>query len=200
MTQFVHAPLRAFQPAAAIAAAYLRVKISSSGTISTAAATDFAIGTIEAIASGATDTPKPVRLRSAEGTVKMVANGAIAKGALVYGAAGGKVSATDNGNLEGIAFDSASADGDVIEVMRIAGGGPLPASLTDYGTVIMSAKVAPITDNTGGTASSTAAAITAGASYAQADIVAIKNILASILATMNNDLSNRTNAGQMSPT
>lgn len=44
---------------------------------------------------------------------------------------------------------------------------------------------AAITDNTGGTASATLAAITAGASYAQADMVAVKNALATIAAKLN---------------
>lgn len=39
-----------------------------------------------------------------------------------------------------------------------------------------------LTDNTGGTASNTVAAITAGSSYAQADLTAIKNGLASVIA------------------
>lgn len=39
-----------------------------------------------------------------------------------------------------------------------------------------------LTDSTGGTASNTLAAITAGASYAQADLTAIKNALASLAA------------------
>jgi hypothetical protein len=42
-----------------------------------------------------------------------------------------------------------------------------------------------ITDSTGGTASATFAAIAAGASYAQADIVAIKNALAQIAVSLN---------------
>ena len=42
--------------------------------------------------------------------------------------------------------------------------------------------IADLTDSTGGTASSTLAAITAGATYAQADITAIKNGLASLAA------------------
>lgn len=42
-----------------------------------------------------------------------------------------------------------------------------------------------ITDSTGGTPATTAAAITAGGSYAQADIVAIKNALSSILRQTN---------------
>jgi hypothetical protein len=42
-----------------------------------------------------------------------------------------------------------------------------------------------ITDSTGGTATLTLAAITAGASYAQADATAIKNALASLAAAHN---------------
>lgn len=46
-------------------------------------------------------------------------------------------------------------------------------------------QVATITDNTGGTVSTTLAAIAAGATYAQSDIVAIKDALASIAAILN---------------
>lgn len=42
-----------------------------------------------------------------------------------------------------------------------------------------------ITDSTGGTASTTFAAITAGSSYAQADMVAVKNALAEIAKVLN---------------
>jgi hypothetical protein len=41
-----------------------------------------------------------------------------------------------------------------------------------------------LTDNTGGTVSTTLAAITAGASYAQADMVAAKNAIASLKAEL----------------
>jgi hypothetical protein len=47
------------------------------------------------------------------------------------------------------------------------------------------ANQAAITDSTGGTASLTLAAIAAGAAYTQADMVAVKNALASIAATHN---------------
>jgi len=42
-----------------------------------------------------------------------------------------------------------------------------------------------ITDSTGGTASTTFAAITAGATYAQADMVAVKNALSQIALSLN---------------
>jgi hypothetical protein len=51
--------------------------------------------------------------------------------------------------------------------------------------VAQAARAGQITDNTGGSATTTFAAITAGASYAQADMVACKNALASIAAQYN---------------
>jgi len=51
--------------------------------------------------------------------------------------------------------------------------------------IAASKSVTALTDNTGGTASGTLASITAGTSYAQADIVAIKNALASINAKLS---------------
>lgn len=45
--------------------------------------------------------------------------------------------------------------------------------------------VAPLTDSTGGTVGSPLAAITAGASYAQADMVAVKNAIATLNAQIN---------------
>jgi len=42
-----------------------------------------------------------------------------------------------------------------------------------------------LTDNTGGTAAATFAAITAGGAYAQADMVAVKNALAQVVLNFN---------------
>ena len=50
---------------------------------------------------------------------------------------------------------------------------------------IASRTAAALTNNTGGTVSTTLAAITAGASYAQADMTAVKNALASIADQLN---------------
>ena len=50
---------------------------------------------------------------------------------------------------------------------------------------IGTAAASQLTDNTGGTASTTVAAITAGAAYAQADMTAVKNGLASIIKQLN---------------
>lgn len=49
----------------------------------------------------------------------------------------------------------------------------------------LTAAVKSITDNTGGTVGVTHAGITAGASYAQADMVAVKNAIASLTAITN---------------
>jgi hypothetical protein len=46
-----------------------------------------------------------------------------------------------------------------------------------------------IVDSTGGTATNTIAAITAGATYAQADLTAVKNGLASVTAKVNTILT-----------
>lgn len=50
------------------------------------------------------------------------------------------------------------------------------------GSVDPQASPTALTDSTGGTASGTLAAITAGSSYAQADMTAVKNALASLAA------------------
>jgi hypothetical protein len=50
------------------------------------------------------------------GTVKMKAAVAIAKGALVYGGAAGKVNVTNTNCLEGMAVEASTADNDIIEV------------------------------------------------------------------------------------
>jgi hypothetical protein len=54
---------------------------------------------------------------------------------------------------------------------------------------VRSAAVTHLTDNSGGTASSTIAAIAAGAGYTQADMVAVKNALATLAAKQNLILS-----------
>lgn len=52
------------------------------------------------------------------GTSFVVANGAIAAGADLYGAANGKV-ASSGTVLEGVALEASTADGDIIEAMLI---------------------------------------------------------------------------------
>lgn len=58
----------------------------------------------------------PAFLVNRGGTVKMKAAVAIAKGALVYGGAAGKVNVTNTNCLEGMAVEASTADLDIIEV------------------------------------------------------------------------------------
>lgn len=99
--------------------AYVLAKLASGeAVVATATATDEAVGvTTEGVAAGAL---VGIRLLSS-GTTKIVASGAIAAGAVVYQAAGGKVSAlpvaAGTYRRVGIALNAAAADGDVIEVL-----------------------------------------------------------------------------------
>jgi len=119
MSQFVETNLKAFTAGAAIDQ-YLRVKLAS-GVLQVATAADQALGTVE-VESFASGDVVPVRLYSAVGSRKMVASVAITAGNLVYSAAGGKIAATGT-VVEGIALETSTADGDIIEVMSVAGGG-----------------------------------------------------------------------------
>lgn len=115
MTQFVETNTKMFTAAAAIAQ-YARVH-GSSAKVAVSGAADLDLGTLEKQVFADGDTVA-VRLRNAKGTVKMIAAGAIAQFAEVYGAAAGKVNDVRNGNPIGFALDAASADGDIIEVLR----------------------------------------------------------------------------------
>lgn len=119
MSQFVETPTKTFTAGAAISQ-FARVKIAS-GVLAVAVAgtTDdgVEIGTLEAESFASGDV-RPVRLRSAQGSCKMIASGAITKGVAVYGAAAGKVSASVSGNPIGIALETTTADGDIVEVLR----------------------------------------------------------------------------------
>lgn len=114
MSQYVEGPVRADTAAGAVAK-YLRVK--TPGAVAAAGALDQGFGTMDrdCLAAG----PCSVRLRTAQGTRKMVAAAAITAGNLVYGAASGKVSSVANPNVIGVAMEAATADGDVIEVMSL---------------------------------------------------------------------------------
>jgi hypothetical protein len=113
MAQFIEGPCKAFTSGAAIGQ-YLRVTLSS-GTLALAGADAPGIGTTETPSFAASE-PQTVRLWSAQGTRKVVASAAITAGAIVYAGAAGKVSASGNHAL-GRALESATADGDIIEMM-----------------------------------------------------------------------------------
>jgi len=105
--------VKAFKAAEALAA-FRRVKLDSSADIVYADARDDCIGSTEAAVADATN--GNVRLKSASGTRKITASGAISIGDKIYGADDGKVTATPNGIAFGIALEAATADDDVIEV------------------------------------------------------------------------------------
>jgi hypothetical protein len=112
MAQYFETPVIPETAAGAIAA-HLRVK--TSGALVVAGATDVELGTMDSpcVAAGTCS----VRLRNAQGTQKMVASEAITLNATVYAAANGKVAASGT-IVVGTARSAASADNDVIEVLR----------------------------------------------------------------------------------
>ncbi|MDD5657872.1 MAG: DUF2190 family protein [Elusimicrobia bacterium] len=122
MGQYVDTNTRSFTAGETIAQ-HLRVKLSA-GVLAVAGAADSELGTVlnRAVSGDAV----AVRLRTAAGTCKMVASGEIAAGADVYTAAVGKITATAGSGIfcVGTSLEAATADGDVIEVLRHARGGP----------------------------------------------------------------------------
>lgn len=115
--QVISTPTRTFKANAALVA-YLRVKDNGSSKLIVAGALDRGLGTLHNRALAANDAAAVV-LWSAPGTRKMVALGAIAQWAMVYGAAGGKINDVSNGNPIGMAMEAASGDNSVIEVLPI---------------------------------------------------------------------------------
>jgi hypothetical protein len=114
MSQYVEASVRGFTAGAAIGQ-FLRVYLTSSNTLALAGANDYGIGTMEDPATAANE-QVGVRLNSAMGTRKCVANAAITVGDPVYLAASGKVGASGSVRY-GTALEAATADNDVIEVL-----------------------------------------------------------------------------------
>lgn len=114
MSQYVEGPTRTFAVSSALGQ-YLRVKVSG-GVLALAGSTDVELGTLEnPVLTGATY--GSVRLRTAQGTVKMVASEAITAGNPVYAAASGKVASSGTVYC-GTAVEAAGANGDVFEVLR----------------------------------------------------------------------------------
>ncbi len=115
-------PVKTFDAALALGL-NLRVKRDGAGLLVLAGATDKELGTLEKPSFSAGQ-QVPVRLRTAEGTVKMISDGVIADDADVFTAAAGKISATQatGAFFLGTSLEAASADLDVIEIMRHAHG------------------------------------------------------------------------------
>lgn len=136
MGQQVDTPTKSFRAGAA-RAQYLRV-YSNSGTITTATASEQAIGVQQDESFASTDLVS-ILLKSKPGTMMMTASEAISAGAYVYAAAGGKVAST--GTIkEGIALEASTANGDIIEVLPV---GPTfetsgsSSTLSDDGPLIL---------------------------------------------------------------
>ncbi len=115
MSQYVETPCRSFTAGAA-RDRFLRVKLSGT-SLATAGVSDVSIGTQETESFATTDIV-PVRLTTAQGTRKMVASGEITAGNPVYAAGDGKIAGSGT-VVEGRALESATTDGDVIEVLGI---------------------------------------------------------------------------------
>jgi hypothetical protein len=113
MSQFVETNLKGFTAGGALGQ-YLRVTGATS--LSLADASTVELGTLENATFASGDLGQ-VRLRTANGTAKMVAAGAITAGAPVYAAASGKIDASGT-VFVGTALEAAGADNDVIEVLR----------------------------------------------------------------------------------
>lgn len=110
-------------------AEYRRVKISG-GVLALAGATEKHIG-VTKFETFAGDTICTVHLANAQGSKLMVAAGAIAQWATVYGAADGKIDDVANENRIGIALQSASGNGSIIEVLEF----PVSTGLDSIGDI-----------------------------------------------------------------
>ncbi len=100
--------------------AYLLVKVDAAGDVvkSTATASEPKVGfTVAPVASGEAAT---ISLTHGGGSSYAIASEALAIGDIVYGDAGGKLSASgSSGDKIGITLTAATADGDVIEVLPL---------------------------------------------------------------------------------
>lgn len=113
MSQYVESAVRQYTANAALGQ-HLRVSVLSTGKVALAEAGQMGVGTTENPATAA-DEVIGVRLNNAHGTRKVVANGAISEGSLVYAAASGKVGSSGT-VCYGVACEAATTDGDIIEV------------------------------------------------------------------------------------
>ena len=104
----------------ATVAQFLRVTMA--GAVATATTEAIGVATRQGVSGDIVN----VDTLNKPGTVRMVASGAISANARVYGAAAGKITATQatGAFLQGIAREAATADGDEIEVYPIQGEVP----------------------------------------------------------------------------
>lgn len=127
MSQYVETPCRTFTAGTAITQ-HARVYLSG-GKLAVAGITVHEIGTAEQAAFADGDVID-VRLRTCQGTVKMIAADAITSGADVYTAATGMVDDAHPATayLLGTALEAASGANSVIEVLRHVNTGAAESS------------------------------------------------------------------------
>lgn len=77
-----------------------------------------------------------VRMRNDSGTFEAIAEEALAVGAVLYGAADGKVKDTSTGSAIGVSLEAATADGDIIEIVdfSVLSTTAATVSIADAGT------------------------------------------------------------------
>jgi len=115
MSQFIAGPTRSFPNSAALNR--FRRMVITAGVLAYAGASVPGLGTLE-VSTTTDDEVGSVRVWSAEGTRLMVALAAITAFNPVYAAANGKIDASGTVVI-GVALQSASADGDIIEVLPL---------------------------------------------------------------------------------
>jgi len=156
MSQFIEASVIP-ETASGALGQYLRVK--TPGAVALAGALDQSLGTMNSPCTAAG--PCSVRAKTALGTQKMIAAAAITAGSYVYGAASGKVSSVANSNVEGIALEAASADGDIINVLAVNAPNANTVTLASASGAITIAPGTVVITKTGSLAALTLAAPTA---------------------------------------
>lgn len=128
MAAQVETATRTFTAGGAISQ-YARVKFDGT-SVTAAGASDDWIGVAQQAAFASGDVVA-VRLRTSEGTCKMIASAAISAGAEVQGAAAGKIATSaGTGSACGTALEAATDDGDVIEVLGNVIGSVARADIT----------------------------------------------------------------------
>lgn len=115
MASFVETNTRSFPVGGTALSRYARVKLSS-GELVVADADDANwLGVVREY-EPANSEAAAVHLRTAAGTVPMIASEAVTQGAEVFAAAAGKVATTGTVSL-GYAMEAASGDGSIVEVL-----------------------------------------------------------------------------------
>ena len=122
MAQFIEGNHKAFLLPASLTnfEQYSRVVVSG-GSLSLASSTQREVGVLSRFPSVAGQ-PADVILKTANGTVPMVAGGTISAYANVFAAANGRISQLDNSTASsytiGVALQAATGAGDLVEVLR----------------------------------------------------------------------------------